>query len=329
MRRRRRTHKRLPQTAGRFTVDIVYHDPAYVEALTDAVILAGGQVDRCTQYAEFSSEGRSPDFVLLNLEPAISRHPDLLDSVCAGESTVVFNDAEGLDRLSVSDRARWSRHLAQKLDQERSLVPDFDAACDAGPAAPSDTSDREVWVFVASIGGPEAMRAFLSELPEMPDYCMILVQHIGVEFVETMVQQLNRGVSTPVQLARDGDAFVPGTVYVVPPDSQLWVTRQNRVRLEEPRSKSYSPCIDDVLRNTIERFGASTNAIIFSGMATDGVAGAEAVVEVGGEVWVQDPSTCVVSSIVDGALKSGGVQFIGTPKDLAGRLARRSRLAES
>ena len=325
MRRRRRTHKRLPQAAGAFTVDLVFNSEAYLDALSEAVDMAGGRVANRFLYDEFQRCEEQPDFILLNLEPSISRYPDLLDAVCDGESTVVFNDADGLDRLSTNERARWSRHLAQKLNQERSLLPDARVVTESKPAVRVDSSEQEVWVFAASIGGPEALRAFLAELPELPNYGMILVQHIGVEFVETMVQQLDRGVATPVKLARDGDMFVPGTVYVVPPDSQIWITRQNRVRLEEPRSKSYSPCIDDVLRNTIERFGASTNAIIFSGMATDGVAGAEAVLEVGGEVWVQDPTTCVVSSIVDGALKTGGVRFIGDPKALAGRLARRSR----
>ena len=111
MRRRRRTHKRLPQTAGRFTVDIVYHDPAYVEALSDAVILAGGQVDRCTQYAEFSSEGRSPDFVLLNLEPAISRHPDLLE---------ILNELIPYTRHRRLDSCR---DIAYKLQSLKNNVP--------------------------------------------------------------------------------------------------------------------------------------------------------------------------------------------------------------
>jgi chemotaxis response regulator CheB len=43
----------------------------------------------------------------------------------------------------------------------------------------------------------------------------------------------------------------------------------------------------------------------------------------GGQIWVQDPSTCVVSSMIDGAMEAGIVGFIGTPAALAAEFARR------
>jgi two-component system chemotaxis response regulator CheB/chemosensory pili system protein ChpB (putative protein-glutamate methylesterase) len=39
--------------------------------------------------------------------------------------------------------------------------------------------------------------------------------------------------------------------------------------------------------------------------------------ERGGTIWVQDPATCVISSMVDGAQEAGVVSFVGSPAELA------------
>lgn len=72
-----------------------------------------------------------------------------------------------------------------------------------------------------------------------------------------------------------------------------------------------------------DRFGRNATAIIFSGMAGDAVEGAAYLTTKGGEVWVQDPQSCVVSSMVDGARARGVVEFIGSPRELAQRCVAR------
>jgi two-component system chemotaxis response regulator CheB/chemosensory pili system protein ChpB (putative protein-glutamate methylesterase) len=63
-------------------------------------------------------------------------------------------------------------------------------------------------------------------------------------------------------------------------------------------------------------------------MAHDAVEGAIYMRERGGTIWVQDPATCVISSMVDGAQDAGVVSFVAAPaelaQELAGELARRA-----
>src|SRR5690606_19531718 len=115
-----------------------------------------------------------------------------------------------------------------------------------------------------------------------------------------------------------------GEVLVVTSSDRLLLARDGGVDLlpitEPPH---YRPCIDDVLRDVADRFGASATAIIFSGMAADAIEGAAHLASVGGEVWVQDPESCVVSSMVDGAQARGIVEFVGSPRELADHCVER------
>lgn len=52
-------------------------------------------------------------------------------------------------------------------------------------------------------------------------------------------------------------------------------------------------------------------------MAHDAIEGAKHLSAKGGKVWAQDPDTCVISSMVDGAREAGVVAFMGSPAELA------------
>ena len=165
---------------------------------------------------------------------------------------------------------------------------------------------------------------FWAELPPRPNVALVLIQHIGAEFVSQMIRQLDEVAPFPVELARDGQYLEAGRMFVVPPDKCTHIGTTRRFKLEPQRPDSrYSPCIDQVLGDAVARLGAGASAIIFSGMATDGVVSAIRLIENNGEVWVQNPESCVVSAIVDGVIKHGGHRRIGSPTQLAQQLIQR------
>jgi two-component system chemotaxis response regulator CheB/chemosensory pili system protein ChpB (putative protein-glutamate methylesterase) len=109
---------------------------------------------------------------------------------------------------------------------------------------------------------------------------------------------------------------------VVPSGKCLRVDRNGRVLLEPlPADSPYDPSIDDTFTAVAEAFGPDVLALILSGMASDAVAGAHIVAARGGRVWGQEPSSCVVSSMVDAAADAGLIGYFATPRDLAARLA--------
>lgn len=189
------------------------------------------------------------------------------------------------------------------------------------PDAAANAKIRRVWVLGASIGGPEAVRTFLSQLPAGYPALFLLAQHLGDEFVETMTRQLARSVALTVRAPAHGDRASHGEVLVVPNDKRLLVDPNGVVVLQEAAEQAtYRPSIDRVLEDVAERFGASAGAIVFSGMSDDAADGCRAIAARGGRVYVQSPESCVVSTMIDGVLETGTVQFQGTPEELAQKL---------
>ena len=172
----------------------------------------------------------------------------------------------------------------------------------------------------AVAAGPDALRSFLGGIPVGFPALFVLVQHLESGFFERLAQQLQKSTKLPVRVAEAGRTALAGEVLVVPALQRMQVEPNGAITFgDHPAPPKYTPCIDEVLRDIADRFGASATAIIFSGMAGDAIEGAVYLTTLGGEVWAQDPASCVVSSMVDGARARGVVEFVGSPRELAER----------
>lgn len=177
---------------------------------------------------------------------------------------------------------------------------------------------RRVFVLGASIGGPEAVREFLSALPARFPALFVLAQHMGAEFLELMAAQLAKATPLTVRAPGHGERVSHGEVVVVPTTHRMLIDDSGVVQLAHlPEASPYTPSIDLIVRDIADRFGAQATLIIFSGMAHDAIEGAKHLAAKGGQIWVQDPDTCVISSMVDGARDAGVVSFTGSPSELA------------
>ena len=207
------------------------------------------------------------------------------------------------------------------LSVEEAVAPE-DVAADS-PARTAQIGSglgaiRRVIVLGASIGGPEAVREYLAAIPAGFPALFLLAQHMGAEFLDLMAAQLAKNTALTVRTPGDGELVSHGEVVVVPTASRLLIDHNGGVRLAPPLNESpYSPSIDQVLRDVADRFGANALGIVFSGMAHDAIEGSRYLAAQGGTVWAQDPATCVVSSMVDGAREAGVVGFLGSPAELA------------
>lgn len=190
--------------------------------------------------------------------------------------------------------------------------------------APLTQGISRVVVLCASIGGPDALRSFLAGIPAGFPALFVVVQHLENGYFERLAQQMQKASPLPVRVPIAGISARDGEVLVVSSGARFLLAVDGQIELGEPAEASrYRPCIDDVLRDIADVFGPHAQAIIFSGMAADAVEGAVYLTRQGGEVWAQDPESCVVSSMVDGARSRGVVEFIGSPRELAEHCVRR------
>lgn len=181
---------------------------------------------------------------------------------------------------------------------------------------------RKVWVLGASIGGPEAVREFLAQIPADYPALFLLAQHMGAEFMDIMAQQLAKTTKLMVRKPQHGERVGHGDLVIVPVTHRLRVDPQGVIVLEAlpAGGPPHVPSIDDLLTDIAERFGSSAGTIVFSGMAEDAATGAKQLAAKGGRVYVQDPDTCVISAMVDGVIETGVVAFTGSPAALAERV---------
>lgn len=299
----------------------------------------------------------SADVLLVNLDDEDSdAHVDIdavLDRVAI---PILFNDAGAMRRHapdSIAGKA-WGRRLAEKLQSlarghgaappslalvtgERRPPRDPARPQSGPPAAPAPATVRapgprepaagaasELWVLAASIGGPKALAAFLEQLPADLPVGFVVAQHIGLGFVDLLASQLARVTPLPVRCGEQDMVIGPGQIAVAPVEQRFGFSEPGRIQLAPEQRKSiYSPCIDDVMFAVAEAYGPRSGAVIFSGMGSDGVAGGRAIAAAGGTVFAQEPGSCVVSSMADGAREAGVVRFSGTPEELASRFLER------
>jgi chemotaxis response regulator CheB len=181
-------------------------------------------------------------------------------------------------------------------------------------------ADR-IWVLGASIGGPQAVKEFLTCLPKSLPMAFIIAQHIGKGFVPLLSEQMARICHCRVVGPLSGKVLANNDLLVTPTDKKIVFNSAGELILRpQTEPTKYTPSIDQVMTSVAERFGPRAGAIVFSGMGDDGMRGVEAIARNRGIVWAQSPDSCVISSMSDHARETGCVQYSGTPAELARRL---------
>jgi chemotaxis response regulator CheB len=274
---------------------------------------------------------RTFDFsaLTLSLEPIEEKAP-ARPTEASAEGVATMRDGawlRGLDEAPAPVPVTEPPAEPESEPESEQIVDSTPAVAVAPPpsvAPPLEEGVSRVIVLCASIGGPDAVRTFLAGIPEGFPAVFVVVQHLENGFFARLAQQLQKNCKLLVSVPAQGHQAADGQVLVVNAGERFLLATDGSVELAEPSHESrYRPCIDDVLEDIAEVFGANATAIIFSGMAADAVEGAVRLTQRGGEVWAQDPESCVVSSMVDGARARGVVEFIGSPRELAEYCVRR------
>ena len=282
------------------------------------------------------------DVLLLDVDERMT-HSDVLLEQLLEESTVpiIFNDVSGLTLNEPTVLAKWYGKLLSKIAELTGKLEWDHLDIDLGwqthmepttrtrtppQVVQQDKLAQNIWVLGASLGGPDAVKQFLAELPANLPVAFILAQHLGANFMGLLAEQLDRVTRFKVLPTRVGHVLRHGEVMVVPVQERLLINPIGAVELHPLRTETaYSPSINSVLKDMAERYRQNCHCIIFSGMCDDGVIGTEILSRDGGEVWTQEPNSCVISAMPDNVRKTGCSTFSGTPRQLAHKLIQRYR----
>jgi two-component system chemotaxis response regulator CheB len=162
----------------------------------------------------------------------------------------------------------------------------------------------------SSTGGPQALFALFRALGRVDRMPVFVTQHMPATFTTILAEHLAQASGMPAAEAKDGEAVVPGRIYVAPGDFHMTVEGMAGnmvVKLNKnPPENFCRPAVDPMLRSIAKAYGNRTLFVMLTGMGQDGLKGARELVNAGSTVIAQDEASSVVWGM-PGAVASAGL----------------------
>ena len=198
--------------------------------------------------------------------------------------------------------------------------------CAATGALPRGSLGAGRIIFVgASTGGTEAVKTFLSGIPEnCPP--ILIVQHMPESFTGSFAARLNGLCLPKVIEAKGGEVVAPGTVYVAPGHSHMAIRRSGSGSvymtelLKTDPVNRHRPSVDVLFDSAAEFVGRNAIGVILTGMGKDGAQGLLRMRKAGGRTFCQDEGSCVVYGMPREAALIGAIDEVVSLNELSKRV---------
>jgi two-component system chemotaxis response regulator CheB len=192
---------------------------------------------------------------------------------------------------------------------------------------PMPTFPPKVLVIGSSTGGPQALNSLIAEISGVLQRAPVLItQHMPPTFTAVLAEHLARVAKRPVREAVDGEEIIAGTVYLAPGGKHMKVARRDGnavIAIEDgPLVNFCKPAVDPLFASAAEVWGNKVLALVLTGMGSDGLAGAKAVVAAGGHVMAQDEESSVVWGMPGQVTNAGLCSAVLPLPEIAAKLAR-------
>jgi two-component system chemotaxis response regulator CheB len=175
------------------------------------------------------------------------------------------------------------------------------------PAAPVR---RDLIVVGTSAGGVEALKRFVSQLPEDLPAAVLVVLHVWSEGRSILPQILDDAGPLPAFHPEDGEPLEYGRIYVAPPDFHMMVRDSHIELVRGPKENRHRPAVDPLFRSAALAHGPRVTGIILTGTMDDGAAGLLAIKRRGGVAIVQDPADAEFGGMPVSAIDTTPVDYI-------------------
>jgi two-component system, chemotaxis family, protein-glutamate methylesterase/glutaminase len=172
-----------------------------------------------------------------------------------------------------------------------------------------------VLLIGASTGGPQALMEVLPKLQAVTENAPVLItQHMPPTFTIILAEHLARACGRPVHEAVNGEPVLTGSIYLAPGGRHMRVARRAGAAVvvldDGPPINFCKPAVDPLFSSAAEVWGASSLALVMTGMGSDGTRGAADVVAAGGSVIAQDEATSVIWGMPGSVFEAGLVSAI-------------------
>src|SRR5688572_29257479 len=153
----------------------------------------------------------------------------------------------------------------------------------------------------------------------------VVLQHLSPDFKSLMDELLSRRTRMRIQMADHDLGVEPNTVYLLPPQKEM-IIRRRRLLLndKDPRVGLTLP-IDLFFRSLAQDAGDQAIAVVLSGSGSDGSRGVVEINRAGGVVFCESPDTAQFNGMPLSAMRTGAVEQVLPPDDIAAAIAAISR----
>lgn len=172
---------------------------------------------------------------------------------------------------------------------------------------------KKVVILGASTGGPRALTRVLSGLTSNLAAAVIVIQHLGAEFMPFFVERLQWHCSLDVTLAKNGQTLEQGQVLVAPAEHYLTISSEfgrDQIRFKRKLKTGALTSIDEAMKSAARIYGPGVLGVLLTGAGIDGALGIKAIKQAGGSTIAEAESTCVVFGMPQAAIKLGGVDEV-------------------
>lgn len=192
------------------------------------------------------------------------------------------------------------------------------SAMSPGPAPQPRT---EAIVIGASAGAIEALTVVLPPLSRELHVPVIAVVHLPPRRVSLLPELFRSRCRAPVHEPLDKQPVTAGTIWFAPADYHLSIEPDRRFALSlDPPVRYSRPAVDVLFESAADVYGAGLTAVVLSGANEDGAAGATAVRQHGGRVYVQLPGQAIAPTMPEAAIRHAKPQFVGSLEAIAALL---------
>jgi two-component system chemotaxis response regulator CheB len=219
---------------------------------------------------------------------------------------------------------------ARPVIAEASAVQPAPAAPSGAPSLrlrPFSTTPPRILLIGSSTGGPQALTALMAALGPVTEKVPVLItQHMPPTFTTILAEHLARASGRSAREPADGEAIVPGTIFLAPGGRHMLVARRNNapvIALDDgPLINFCKPAVDPLFASASRIWGNAICAVILTGMGSDGTVGAREIVAAGGSIIAQDEATSVVWGMPGSATNAGVCSAVLPLDQIAPKLIR-------
>lgn len=175
----------------------------------------------------------------------------------------------------------------------------------------AENTGFKVVALCASAGGLNAISEVLSGLPADFPAAITVVQHLARQYRSYLPDILSRYTALKVKQAEEGEALLPGMVYIAPADQHLLVNLDQTLTLSHAQLVNFvRPSADLLFESVAATYKLRAIAVVLTGTGKDAAMGIRAIKQMGGTTIAQDQATSEYFGMPSAAIDTGNVDLV-------------------